>query len=74
MSIFFVDEICINHNGNINTSKELIAAKSFGCISINLRKRTIDKVSTKDFYDSSEKSTIGKTQRDHKEGLKFNFE
>ena len=74
MSIFFVALLGINHNEYINTFKDLIAVKSLGCLSINLQKRDIDKVITKEFSNFSKKNILGKTNSDQKEGLKFNFE
>lgn len=75
MSIFIIAEIGINHNGSIDTCKELIdAAKTAGCDAIKLQKRDINKVYTQEFLDSPRQSPWGATQRDQKLGLEFSFE
>lgn len=74
MAIFIVAEIGINHNGDIDICKELIdCAIKAGCDAIKLQKRDIDLVYTKDFLESPRNSPYGKTQRDQKEGLEFDF-
>lgn len=75
MSIFFIAEIGINHNGDINIAKELIKlAKDAGCDAVKFQKRTIDIVYTKELLDSPRESPWGKTQRDQKKGLEFGLE
>ena len=72
MSIFFIAEIGINHNGDINIAKKLIDnAQSAGFNAVKFQKRTVDKVYTKEFLDSPRESPWGKTQRDQKNGLEF---
>jgi len=72
MSIFFIAEIGINHNGDINITKDLIKlAKDTGCDAVKFQKRTIDLVYTKELLDSPRESPWGKTQRAQKEGLEF---
>ena len=72
MSIFFIAEIGINHNGDVNIAKELIKlAKDAGCDAVKFQKRTIDIVYTKELLDSERESPWGNTQRDQKEGLEF---
>ena len=72
MSIFFIAEIGINHNGDINIAKELIKlAKDAGCDAVKFQKRTIDIVYTKELLDSERESPWGNTQRDQKKGLEF---
>ncbi|HHT9159314.1 MAG TPA: N-acetylneuraminate synthase family protein [Candidatus Brocadiaceae bacterium] len=72
MSIFFIAEIGINHNGDVNIAKELIKlAKDAGCDAVKFQKRTIDIVYTKELLDSPRESPWGNTQRDQKEGLEF---
>ena len=72
MSIFIIAEIGINHNGDLNITKELIkVAKECGCDAIKFQKRTIDVVYTKELLDSPRKSPWGETQRAQKEGLEF---
>lgn len=75
MSIFFIAEIGINHNGDIKIAKELIKlAKESGCDAVKFQKRTIDIIYTKEFLDSPRESPWGATQRDQKEGLEFGLE
>tara|TARA_Y100000590_G_scaffold138186_1_gene158181 strand:+ start:12586 stop:13425 length:840 start_codon:yes stop_codon:yes gene_type:complete len=75
MTIKLIGEIGINHNGDMGITKELISAsKEAGLDLVKFQKRTIDKVYTKEFLDSSRESPWGKTQREQKEGLEFNKE
>lgn len=72
MSLFLIAEIGINHNGDIKIARKLIdAAHKAGFDAVKFQKRTIDKVYTQEFLDSSRESPWGKTQRDQKEGLEF---
>lgn len=72
MSIFFIAEIGINHNGDVGIAKDLIKlAKEAGCDAVKFQKRTIDLVYTKELLDSPRDSPWGKTQRAQKEGLEF---
>ncbi len=72
MSIFFIAEIGINHNGNMEICKQLIdLAVEAGCDSVKFQKRDIDTVYSKEFLDSYRDSPWGKTQRDQKMGLEF---
>ena len=69
---FFIAEIGINHNGNINNALKLIqSAKLAGCDAVKFQKRDIDLVYTKDYLSELRDSPWGKTQRDQKEGLEF---
>lgn len=73
MSIFFVAEIGINHNGNTTICKELIdVAADAGCDAVKFQKRDINLVYTQEFLDSPRESPWGNTQRAQKEGLEFN--
>ena len=73
--IFFIAEIGINHNGNIDLTKKLIdTAALAGCDAVKFQKRTVDKVYTKEFLDSFRESPWGTTQRQQKEGLEFGKE
>ena len=75
MSIFFVAEIGINHNGDLDICKKLIdIAVDTGCDAVKFQKRDIDKVYTQDFLNSFRDSQWGKTQRDQKKGLEFSTE
>jgi N-acetylneuraminate synthase len=73
MSIFFVAEIGINHNGSMNICKQLIdLAVESGCDAVKFQKREVEDVYSKKFLESFRDSPWGKTQRDQKEGLEFN--
>lgn len=73
--MIIIAEIGINHNGDISIAKSLIdAAIKAGADAVKFQKRTIDKVYTQDFLNSPRDSPWGKTQRDQKEGLEFNFD
>tara|TARA_B100000242_G_scaffold155469_1_gene111106 strand:+ start:13062 stop:13907 length:846 start_codon:yes stop_codon:yes gene_type:complete len=73
LSIFFIAEIGINHNGDINICKDLIdCAVEAKCDAVKLQKRDINEVYTQEFLDMPRESPWGKTQRDQKLGLEFN--
>ncbi len=73
MSIFFIAEIGINHNGDIKICKQLIdLAVEAGCDAVKFQKRDIDSVYSQKFLDGFRESPWGKTQRDQKLGLEFN--
>ncbi len=73
--IFFVAEIGINHNGDLEICKKLIdAAKTAGCDAVKFQKRDIDTVYTREFLESYRESPWGTTQRDQKSHLEFNLE
>ena len=70
--IFFIAEIGINHNGDINIAKKLIDnAKSAGFDAVKFQKRNINKVYSKEILDSPRESPWGSTTREQKEGLEF---
>ena len=72
--MIIIAEIGINHNGDISIAKSLIdAAVKAGADAVKFQKRTINKVYTDDFLNSLRDSPWGKTQRDQKEGLEFDF-
>tara|TARA_B100001057_G_C22871767_1_gene959308 strand:+ start:8438 stop:9271 length:834 start_codon:yes stop_codon:yes gene_type:complete len=72
MSIFFIAEIGINHNGDMKICKDLIdVAVVAGCNAVKFQKRDISLVYTNEFLDSPRESPWGKTQRDQKMGLEF---
>ncbi len=71
--IFFIAEIGINHNGDINIAKKLVDnAKSAGFDAVKFQKRNINKVYSKEILDSPRESPWGSTTREQKEGLEFN--
>ena len=52
--IFFIAEIGINHNGDLNITKKLVdLAVAAGCHAVKFQKRTIEKV-----YSQSQLSLI----------------
>jgi N-acetylneuraminate synthase len=72
MSLYLIAEIGINHNGSMQTAKQLIdCAADAGFDAVKFQKRTIDKVYSKEFLDSPRESPWGVTQRDQKMGLEF---
>lgn len=69
---FLIAEIGINHNGDIELAKRLIAdAAEAGFHAVKFQKRTIDLVYDKAMLDSPRESPWGTTQREQKEGLEF---
>ena len=72
MTIFFIAEIGINHNGDIEIVKKLIdQAKEAGFNAVKFQKRDINIVYDKELLSSFRESPWGTTQRDQKEGLEF---
>ena len=70
--IYIIAEIGINHNGDIDTCKDLISvAKKAGCNAVKFQKRDIESVYTKEYLDSYRESPWGSTQRAQKQGLEF---
>ena len=75
MSIFFVAEIGINHNGEMSLCKQLIdLAVDSGCDAVKFQKRDIELVYTAKYLESYRESPWGNTQRDQKEGLEFSLD
>jgi N-acetylneuraminate synthase len=75
MSVFFIAEIGINHNGDIDICKKLIdVAVEAGCDAVKFQKRDIDLVYSKEILDSPRESPWGITQRDQKNGLEFKYQ
>lgn len=73
--VFFIAEIGINHNGDINLAKDMILmARAAGCDAVKFQKRTIDIVYSPDVLAQPRESPWGKTQRDQKEGLELSEE
>jgi len=69
---FFIAEVGINHNGDLNIAKRLVdAAVSAGCDAVKFQKRSIDIVYTADLLAQPRQSPWGTTQREQKEGLEF---
>tara|TARA_B100000029_G_scaffold316991_1_gene309436 strand:- start:246 stop:1073 length:828 start_codon:yes stop_codon:yes gene_type:complete len=73
--VFFIAEIGINHNGDINIAKQLIKiAKDIGCNAVKFQKRTVEKVYSKEALDVPRESPWGTTTREQKIGLEFEKE
>jgi len=73
--VFFIAEIGINHNGNIDIAKELIdVASDAGCDAVKFQKRTVDIVYTKEELDRPRESPWGTTNREQKKGLEFEYD
>ena len=71
---YLIAEIGINHNGNLEIAKKLIDnASDTGFDAVKFQKRTINLVYDEETLDSTRESPWGKTQRDQKEGLEFNY-
>ncbi len=72
---FIIAEIGINHNGSLETAKELIlAAKKAGCNAVKFQKRTIEIVYSKEELARERQSPFGSTNGDLKYGLEFSYE
>ena len=69
---FFIAEIGINHNGNIEIAKKLIdAARHAGCDAVKFQKRTVDVVYTPEELSRPRESPFGSTNSDLKKALEF---
>ena len=69
--IFFIAEIGINHNGDINIAKQLIDnAKEAGFDAVKFQKRTIDLVYSSEQLETLRESPWGTKTRQQKEGAK----
>jgi N-acetylneuraminate synthase len=72
---FVVAEIGINHNGNIEIAKKLIAAaKLAGCDAVKFQKRTVEVVYTADELAKPRENPFGPTNGDLKRGLEFAYD
>ena len=70
--IYFIAEIGINHNGDIDLAKLLIDnAKAAGCDAVKFQKRTVDIVYSPEVLSKKRESPWGNTQRQQKEALEF---
>ncbi len=75
MKTFIISEIGINHNGSLDIVKKLIDNSiEVGCDAVKFQKRTVDRVYTQEFLESSRESSWGDTQRAQKDGLEFGKE
>jgi N-acetylneuraminate synthase len=74
-NVFIIAEIGINHNGDMDITKELIdGAANAGCDAVKFQKRTLEAVYTKEDLDRPRESPWGTTNRQQKEGLEFGKE
>jgi N-acetylneuraminate synthase len=69
---FIIAEIGINHNGDIELAKQMIAAaKEAGCDAVKFQKRTVDIVYTPEELAKPRENPFGSTNGDLKRGLEF---
>ena len=72
---FIVAEIGINHNGSLDTAKQLIdAAAVAGCNAVKFQKRTIETVYSAEELARPRENPFGPTNGDLKRGLEFGQE
>lgn len=74
---FIIAEIGINHNGSVDTAKELIrVSKECGIDCVKIQKRTVNRILTKEGLDAPylNKNSYGATYGEHKYFLEFSFE
>ena len=72
---YIVAEIGINHNGSLDTAKELIdAAVSSGCNAVKFQKRTVEVVYSKEELSRPRENPFGKTNGDLKKGLELGLD
>jgi N-acetylneuraminate synthase len=69
---YVVAEIGINHNGDLDIARRLVAAAAFsGCDAVKFQKRTVDVVYTADELAKPRENPFGATNGDLKRGLEF---
>jgi N-acetylneuraminate synthase len=74
-SAFIIGEIGINHNGNLDLTRNLISvAKNAGCNAVKFQKRTVDVVYTAEELAKPRENPFGATNGDLKRGLELGFE
>ncbi len=74
---FIIAEIGNNHNGSVKKAKELIKkAKEINVDAVKFQIKDIEKSFSKELLDSpyEGQNSFGKTYREHKEFLEFNFD
>ncbi len=72
---YVVAEIGINHNGDLDLARKLIAAASgAGCDAVKFQKRTVDVVYTEEELARPRESPFGETNGELKRGLEFGEE
>ena len=69
---YLIAEVGINHNGDLDITKQLIsAAHGAGFDAVKFQKRTLDLVYPQDELNKPRESPWGTTTRDQKQGLEF---
>lgn len=69
---YVVAEIGINHNGDMDIARRLIAAAAYsGCDAVKFQKRTVDVVYTPEELAKPRENPFGATNGDLKRGLEF---
>ncbi|MGA3171944.1 MAG: N-acetylneuraminate synthase family protein [Chthoniobacteraceae bacterium] len=72
---FIIGEIGINHNGNLDITRNLISvAKNAGCNAVKFQKRTVEVVYTAEELAKPRENPFGTTNGDLKRGLEFGLE
>ena len=72
--VFVIAEIGTNHMGDIKIAKKLIdVAKNAGCDAVKFQKKSVEKIYSKKFLDSTLESPWGTTQRDMRLYREFNM-
>lgn len=72
LPVYVIAEIGINHNGSLDTAKQLIdAAVEAGSDAVKFQKRTVDVVYTKEELARPRESPFGNTNGDLKRGLEL---
>jgi N-acetylneuraminate synthase len=72
---FIIGEIGINHNGNLDITRNLITvAKNAGCNAVKFQKRTVDVVYTAEELAKPRENPFGTTNGDLKRGLEFGLD
>jgi N-acetylneuraminate synthase len=70
--VYIIAEIGINHNGDIETARQLIdAASESGCDAVKFQKRTVDVVYSAEELARPRENPFGATNGDLKRGLEF---
>lgn len=73
--IFAVAEIGINHNGDVDLAKKLVAAAvAAGCDAVKFQKRTVELVYTADDLARPRESPFGSTNGDLKRGIELDHD
>jgi len=72
---FVVAEIGINHNGDVENARKLVAAAALaGCEAVKFQKRTVEVVYTPEELAKPRENPFGNTNGDLKRGLEFDLE